>query len=450
MRLAGNFLRLTLVAACLAIAACNGTADSPSAVLGKIKTASMSQAAAAYETSVSGTTIPSATQIVDSGRNIWTVSGGVIYENGALAGYSKAVTLLVYENDIIYQENSAGGWWSWDGSTWLASSHPPAVAGVCGTTNGMAVKSTPVANLCSVGSASSVSGAGPWAWSCSGFNGGKTASCAAGVVTPVAVSSPGGTSIPPASHIIDSGGSLWTVSAGVVYRNGATAGYSRAVTLLLYDNNIIYQENSSGGWWSWTGSSWVSSRDPRQTAPSSAPLTISGNPATSVVAGQPYNFVPSAGNPSGGALSFSINSTPAWAMFNKANGALTGTPSAMQSGNYANIVISVSSGSATAALAPFSIAVTPSPATTTGSASLSWAAPTHNTNGTPLTDLAGYTIYYGTSQSELTQTRQVGNASAISYVLSNLSAGTYYFAIAAYTTLGTESARSPVGSKTIQ
>ncbi len=84
-----------------------------------------------------------------------------------------------------------------------------------------------------------------------------------------------------------------------------------------------------------------------------------------------------------------------------------------------------------------------------GAATLSWDAPTTNTNGTPLTDLAGYTIYYGTSAAALTNTISVADPGATSYVVGNLSPGTYYFAVAAYATDGTQSAPSAVGSKII-
>ena len=132
-----------------------------------------------------------------------------------------------------------------------------------------------------------------------------------------------------------------------------------------------------------------------------------------------------------------------WASFNTATGALTGTPSISQLGTYSNILISVTNGSASASLPAFSIVVC------TGSAILSWTAPTQNTNGTPLTDLAGYTIYYGTDSSDLNQTIQVPIPSATSYEISNLPSGIYYFAVAAYTAEGMQSDQSTVGPKTL-
>jgi hypothetical protein len=59
---------------------------------------------------INGTTAPLATQITDARGDIWTLSGGIVYENGAPAGYSRSVTLLVYDNNTIYQENSFGRW----------------------------------------------------------------------------------------------------------------------------------------------------------------------------------------------------------------------------------------------------------------------------------------------------------------------------------------------------
>lgn len=68
--------------------------------------------------SASGTTIPSAAQLSDSARNIWTVSGGVIYQNGAQDIGTHDVTLLLYYNGFIYQEANGGGWWKYENGGW--------------------------------------------------------------------------------------------------------------------------------------------------------------------------------------------------------------------------------------------------------------------------------------------------------------------------------------------
>lgn len=44
----------------------------------------------------------------------------------------------------------------------------PPSAGVCGTAHGVPVSSAPSSNLCSSGTATAVTGAGPWSWSCQG------------------------------------------------------------------------------------------------------------------------------------------------------------------------------------------------------------------------------------------------------------------------------------------
>ncbi len=77
---------------------------------------------------------------------------------------------------------------------------------------------------------------------------------------------------------------------------------------------------------------------------------------------------------------------------------------------------------------------------------LNWTAPTTNTDGTPLTDLSGYKLYYGTSAGNYTNSITLGNV--ITYTLNNLANGTYYFVATAYTAAGSESAPSNEVSKT--
>ena len=89
------------------------------------------------------------------------------------------------------------------------------------------------------------------------------------------------------------------------------------------------------------------------------------------------------------------------------------------------------------------------PQTTVGAATLSWEAPTTNTNGSALTDLAGYRIYYGPSRSDLNETVGLNTTGLQTYVIENLAPGTWYFAIKAVTNNGIESALSQVVSKTI-
>jgi len=181
-------------------------------------------------------------------------------------------------------------------------------------------------------------------------------------------------------------------------------------------------------------------------APNDAP-TISGSPQTAVNAGSAYAFRPTATDANGDKLTFSIANKPAWAAFSTSTGQLSGTPMSASTGTYANVMISVSDGKASTTLAPFAITVAD---TSNGAASLTWTPPTQNTDGTTLTNLAGYRIVYGASASQLTQTIQLTNSGLSSYVVENLSPGTYYFAIRAYTSSGAESADSNVVAKVVQ
>jgi hypothetical protein len=192
--------------------------------------------------------------------------------------------------------------------------------------------------------------------------------------------------------------------------------------------------------------------NPPQTASSSggtnSPATIGGTPNTQVQAGQPYSFTPNASDPDGDTLTFSVQNKPSWASFSASSGQLSGSPSSAQVATYSNIVISVSDGKTSQSLAAFSITVTAGPSAT-GSASLSWAAPTSNTDGSALTNLAGYKIDYGTSSGALTQTVTISNPAATAYTLQGLAPGTWYFAISAFTNGGAASALSSVVSKTV-
>ena len=77
-----------------------------------------------------------------------------------------------------------------------------------------------------------------------------------------------------------------------------------------------------------------------------------------------------------------------------------------------------------------------------------WNPPTENTDGTSVTPLTGYTVYYGTTEGALTQSVAVSGASTLTYTITGLTTGTWYFAVAADAADGTQSAMSEIGSKT--
>jgi len=181
-------------------------------------------------------------------------------------------------------------------------------------------------------------------------------------------------------------------------------------------------------------------------APANRAPTISGTPLLSINALLPYSFQPSASDPDGNTLTFSIQNRPAWATFNTATGRLSGTPALTDVATFANIIISVSDGTATTSLPGFSLAVLQ---IANGTATVSWTAPTTNTDGTALTDLASYRIRYGRVSASLDQSAAVNNPGLTTYTVENLAQGTWYFVVVAVNTAGVESDLSNVASKTI-
>jgi hypothetical protein len=177
------------------------------------------------------------------------------------------------------------------------------------------------------------------------------------------------------------------------------------------------------------------------------PPVISGTPAVQAMVTQAYNFVPTASDPDGDALAFSIVNRPAWLSFDSNTGALSGTPTAGNVGVYNAISITVDDGEFATTLGPFSINVV---AVASGTATLSWMPPTENTDGSPLTDLAGFNIYWGTSPANYSNSVTIANPGLTTYVVDNLLPGnTYYFTTTAFNSDDLESTFSNVTSKTI-
>ena len=202
-------------------------------------------------------------QILLNGRTAWP--------NGE--GY--AARMEVANGGVLYTYNSyVNGWWIWTGSAWASSSAPPGTApvnGTCGASNGATLTNQPTTNLCSAGTASSVSGTGPWSWSCFGTNGGSTASCSAQISS----ISPDGTIITaPTGSLVTSAGT-WTYGANQqsgepgqyqILLNGGTAwpnGEGYAAKMEVANGGVLYTYNSYvNGWWIWAGSAWAGSSAP--------------------------------------------------------------------------------------------------------------------------------------------------------------------------------------------
>jgi hypothetical protein len=174
--------------------------------------------------------------------------------------------------------------------------------------------------------------------------------------------------------------------------------------------------------------------------------TIAGTPGTAVMSDTAYTFIPTGGDPDGDSLTYSISNAPAWATFDTATGQLSGTPEAQHVGSANDIAISVSDGKLTASLASFTLTVH---AVATGSATLSWMPPTTNTDGSAMTNLAGYRVYWGNSAGAYPHSVTLDNPGLTAYVVTNLLPGTWFFAATALNSVGAESARSALASKTI-
>jgi hypothetical protein len=175
--------------------------------------------------------------------------------------------------------------------------------------------------------------------------------------------------------------------------------------------------------------------------------TIGGTPNGTIMQGTLFSFIPMASDANGDALTFSIVNRPSWATFRTSDGRLRGTPTAANVGSYADIRISVSDGTNTATLPPFTIEVV---AVATGSATLSWTPPTMREDGTVLgTALAGYRIYWGTAPGSYANSVTLDGTGLTAYRIDNLTPATWYFVTTSFDSQGTESQYSAMVQKTI-
>lgn len=185
--------------------------------------------------------------------------------------------------------------------------------------------------------------------------------------------------------------------------------------------------------------------------PPSSPATaiaLQGVPPTTATVGSDYSFQPTV-SADGTVVTFAATGLPPWLSFNTRTGALTGKPAVKDEGTTGHINITASNGVSTASLTPFTIQVKGAGVPVAGSIQLYWTAPTKNTDGTSVTDLAGYHIYYGTNAGQLTKSIDVSGATSTTYVVAGLPAGTYYFSVMAYNSAGFHSGQSNVTSHTI-
>jgi hypothetical protein len=189
----------------------------------------------------------------------------------------------------------------------------------------------------------------------------------------------------------------------------------------------------------------VGGNAPAATTGDGAPWIV-GDPSTAVAFGATYSFLPKADDPDGAPLSFSIAHRPAWATFSSTTGRLSGTPGPGDVGSYENITISVSDGTHSVNLPQFHVNVV---GTATGSITVSWLAPAENSDGSPLTTLAGYKLYWGTAPGDYPNSVTVNHPGIMTYVIESLTPGTYYLVVTAFDADGIESEYSDVTTETV-
>jgi len=164
--------------------------------------------------------------------------------------------------------------------------------------------------------------------------------------------------------------------------------------------------------------------------------TIQGSPQAEVLAGQTYDFSPSARDSDGDPLAWFIVNRPAWATFDAATGRLHGRPSAADLGSWPGIQIGASDGTADASLPLFAITVEPGPG---GAVVVGWNRPVQNTDSSSLTDLAGYRVYWGTDPHRLESSATIQTVGTTNYRVEPLPSGTWYFVVTAFNDQNIES-----------
>lgn len=168
---------------------------------------------------------------------------------------------------------------------------------------------------------------------------------------------------------------------------------------------------------------------------------ISGMPSTTARVGERYEFTPAGFDADGDTLTWSVQGLPQGASFNTATGALSWTPAA--TGTH-DVVITVSDGRGATASMSISIVAA------SRRVVLRWEAPAQFTDGTalPTSELGGYRIYHGSSESGLQRIAEVDRAT-LAMALEDLQQGTHYFAVTAVTASGLESDFSTVVGKNL-
>jgi hypothetical protein len=168
---------------------------------------------------------------------------------------------------------------------------------------------------------------------------------------------------------------------------------------------------------------------------------LSGTPPEAVMAGELYLFTPGIESNSETAPAFTVTGLPDWAGFNEINGELYGTPGEADVGVYEAITIYAADDVVETSLPTFSIEVL-APGAASGAVTLSWMPPTENEDGSYLTDLAGYWLYWGNNSGTYTEWMKIEGPGLTRIVIEGLVPGSWEFAMTSFNAAGVESALS--------
>ena len=144
---------------------------------------------------------------------------------------SKSAALQITSNDLVNPTIKSD----------LTGTAVVPVNGVCGTSDKQTLTAKPTGNLCTSGTVTTVSGSGPWNWSCAGSNGGTTASCSAAIAS-YTVTATGGTggSITPATRTINYGATTtFTVTANAGSTTSEVSGCGGSLSGTTYTTSAI-------------------------------------------------------------------------------------------------------------------------------------------------------------------------------------------------------------------
>ena len=193
-------------------------------------------------------------------------------------------------------------------------------------------------------------------------------------------------------------------------------------------------------------------------ASNNSPPSIAIDAVADAEVGVAFDYQPAVRDLESDTLRFTAVNLPSWAIFDSANGHISGTPGPNDEGLYESISITVADATHEVVTAPFSITVNSAADTQdapvaeesgSGVASLQWEVPPSKVSGEPLDDLVGYRILYGRSSSDLDHSVMVQDPATTSYQVSGLTSGLWYFSVVAVNANGLEGPPTTLATKSI-